>query len=31
MASKKKWAAKNECTSVVGHFDGHGGALEQSR
>jgi hypothetical protein len=30
MASKKR-AAKNECTSVVGHFDGHGGAYKQYR
>jgi hypothetical protein len=30
MASKKG-AAKNKCTSVVGHFDGHVGALEQYR
>jgi hypothetical protein len=24
-------AAKNKCTSVVGHFDGHASALEQYR
>jgi hypothetical protein len=27
----KEAAMMNKCTSIVGHFDGHGGALEQCR
>jgi hypothetical protein len=29
--SSKKAVSKNECTSIVGHFNGHASALEQYR